>query len=483
MANTSLGVVLAAMGLIFVIRGRKRSEDIAGRILAIVAGLLGVLTLFEYGLAIDLGIDQLVARDPSGGDAPGRMAPTGALFLALAGLGIAFLKRGRRWLSAAPAIGALLIGYIGLAGYALGIEGLYGIGDTAALAAPSAMAAILLGTSALIAVPDQDPVVRLTWHDAGGTMARIVLPVLTLLVVGLSWLMMRITHTSDGFLPPEAMLLQIVFLTSLLIAGTWYLAGVLHRVDSERQERTNQVLEDKDRFLASVSHELRTPITAVVGFAELLTGMGSDLPEEERMSILDTLARQGSELVAILEDLLVVARHDARTLSVANVRVNLRAQAAQAIETLVDKTPTVRSEPPDVTVQADPLRVRQILRNLLTNAYRYGNGEVTVELASDDHSGYVRVMDNGPGIRTEDRAKIFEPYVTLHGDSGRPGSVGLGLPVARALAIRMGGELDYRRVDDWTCFELILPLAESTIDLASTSGVTDVMARSSQSSP
>jgi len=47
----------------------------------------------------------------------------------------------------------------------------------------------------------------------------------------------------------------------------------------------------------------------------------------------------------------------------------------------------------------------------------------------------------------------------------------------------MGGELDYRRVDDWTCFELILPLAESTIDLASTSGVTDVMARSSQSSP
>jgi two-component system, OmpR family, sensor kinase len=229
---------------------------------------------------------------------------------------------------------------------------------------------------------------------------------------------------------------------------------------------------------------LRTPVTAVVGFAELLTGIGSDPPEEERMSILDTLARQGTELVAMLEDLLVVARYDTRTLSVANVRVSLRAQAAQAIETLVDKKPVVGDKPPDVAVLADPLRVRQIVRNLFTNAYRYGNGEVTVDLASDGQWGYIRVRDNGPGIPPEDQSKIFDPYVTLHGEEGRPGSVGLGLPVARALAIRMGGELNYRRTGDWTCFELVLPLIERTIDLVDgIAPATEEMAGSNRSTP
>ncbi|MFZ0624861.1 MAG: ATP-binding protein, partial [Acidimicrobiia bacterium] len=177
-------------------------------------------------------------------------------------------------------------------------------------------------------------------------------------------------------------------------------------------------------------------------------------------------ARQGSDLVALLEDLLVAARTDTGSLSVARVRVNLRAQVAQAVEGLLGSREDITvDDGGQVFVEGDPLRVRQILRNLLTNAQRYGGQTVRVEIRSSGAMGVVRVRDDGQGIAAEDQIKVFEPYVTLHGEAGRPGSVGLGLPVARGLAIRMGGDLHYFRDGGWSVFELALPLfVETAVD-------------------
>jgi signal transduction histidine kinase len=94
-------------------------------------------------------------------------------------------------------------------------------------------------------------------------------------------------------------------------------------------------------------------------------------------------------------------------------------------------------------VDADPIRVRQILRNLITNAIRYGGPNVHVAMTSTTGAHVVEVIDDGPGIPAEDHERIFEAYERAHATAGTPGSVGLGLTVSRTLAQLMGGSLTY----------------------------------------
>jgi two-component system sensor histidine kinase ChiS len=107
---------------------------------------------------------------------------------------------------------------------------------------------------------------------------------------------------------------------------------------------------------------------------------------------------------------------------------------------------------------ADPLRFRQIVRNLLTNASRYGGDEIWLEVEDRDANVVVTVVDNGAGVPRTLEQRIFEAYERgNHGQVAQPGSVGLGLAVSRRLAGLMNGSLEYRRVDGQTRFELSLP--------------------------
>jgi signal transduction histidine kinase len=109
------------------------------------------------------------------------------------------------------------------------------------------------------------------------------------------------------------------------------------------------------------------------------------------------------------------------------------------------------------TAYADPIRVRQIIRNLLVNAWRYGGLEIRVALEERDNWAQVHVTDDGPGIPPEDRERVFEPYERAHHRFGQPASVGLGLTVSRQLARLMGGTLTYEYENGWSKFSLSLP--------------------------
>jgi signal transduction histidine kinase len=113
----------------------------------------------------------------------------------------------------------------------------------------------------------------------------------------------------------------------------------------------------------------------------------------------------------------------------------------------------------DATAIADPLRLRQIVRNLASNANRYGGGSIKVRLSRPGRWARLEFHDNGTGIDPEDRQRIFLPYQRAHQRYGQPASVGLGLTVSRQLAELMGGSLDYERIDGWSCFVLVLPAA------------------------
>lgn len=227
-------------------------------------------------------------------------------------------------------------------------------------------------------------------------------------------------------------------------------------------EELEEVVRSKDRFIATISHELRNPLTGVIGLTQQLKEHRELLDDVEIEEFL-TMIHDGSvELGGIIDDLLVAARADLESLVVRasdfyldeSVASLLRTGLARAEGKIIDRT--VAGSAP--AVSADPMRVRQIVRNLVTNAVRYGGDRIHFEVRQSGPLGILAVIDDGPGVPAGAAEMIFEPYGTV-ATTEHAESVGLGLSVSRQLARRMGGDLIYRRVDDCTRFELSVPLA------------------------
>ncbi|HWL50510.1 MAG TPA: CHASE domain-containing protein, partial [Acidimicrobiia bacterium] len=250
------------------------------------------------------------------------------------------------------------------------------------------------------------------------------------------------------------------------LAGTALVVVVLesrrrHRVAREQFEKLRELTSAKDQFLASVGHELRTPLTSVLGFAEILRNDEGELSNEDRIGMVATVAAEASDLAAIVDDLLVAARSELDLLVVTKVSVSARAQVAQVLEMkgkdACDRIDVSGEAGNPYRALGDPARVRQILRNMITNADRYGGEKVQIRLGSNDSWVTVQVVDNGEGVPQTERDQIFSPYYRAHSSSSQPAALGIGLSVARQLARLMNGDLVYRRVDHWTVFELSLP--------------------------
>lgn len=231
------------------------------------------------------------------------------------------------------------------------------------------------------------------------------------------------------------------------------LADVTHI--KERNEAMSRLVKSKDEFIARVSHELRTPLTAVVGLTSEMSSMNS-MSANERAELLDLVAGQAAEMSYIIEDLLVAARAEMGTVAIDPTTVDLDHELRATVDGLGVHVADLPDEIPHI--HADPNRVRQILRNLLTNADRYGGSRRRV-LAGEFHDRvWLEVRDDGEGVPAEMSEQIFDPYITAH--AGMSGSVGLGLSVARQLASMMGGSLTYQRDGGETVFRLELPSAE-----------------------
>jgi signal transduction histidine kinase len=221
-------------------------------------------------------------------------------------------------------------------------------------------------------------------------------------------------------------------------------------------ERLETLVAEKDEFLASVSHELRTPLTAVLGFADMLMrGETSEVSDDE---LARTIYEHAADLTNIVEDLLVAARAEFTNIRVRAEPVRILEQVNHALETIPSLYPVAVSGS-EVVALADEGRVRQVLRNLLTNAARYGGPTVRVNVGVEHEHVVVDVVDDGAGIDEGDWDRIFERYETVHHRTGMTKSLGLGLAISRQLARLMRGDLTYRRTEAGeSCFELRLPL-------------------------
>ena len=226
--------------------------------------------------------------------------------------------------------------------------------------------------------------------------------------------------------------------------------------------------ESKDRLLASVSHEIRTPLTAIVGLSEEIANYREGMTPEELDELNRIIAVQSRELAELVEDLLVASRADFGNLSIRAEMIDLRDQVERVLEGLRESTPTdktVTFSGDSMTAWADPLRVRQIMRNLVTNAIKYGGDRVVVAVREQDDRAVVVVADNGLGVSEREAKLIFERYYRSAQSPTQPGSVGIGLAVSRQLAEMMSGTLDYVSGEGAKHrFELTLPLARQAVE-------------------
>ena len=223
----------------------------------------------------------------------------------------------------------------------------------------------------------------------------------------------------------------------------------------ETERRLQEEIESKDRFLASVAHELRTPLTAVVGFAHELQDESGLYTDAERAEFQKLISFHSSELANLIEDLLVWARADIGEVQVRPHSIDLGWCVTQCIEAMPEID--VFFEATSVVAFADPARVRQIVRNLISNAGRYGGPNARVDVRTDGDWSVIEVSDDGPELPEDRREAIFAPYARSEISTSLPGSIGLGLTVSRTLARLQGGELAFVREGERNVFRVMLP--------------------------
>lgn len=238
-------------------------------------------------------------------------------------------------------------------------------------------------------------------------------------------------------------------LLEALVAG---LAASLDRIRLEQVARDARVAAELNRtrsgFLSAVTHNLRTPLAAMHAAAATLLDRSIDLPAAERRELIETISEETVRMEHLVTNVLELSRIRAGGVEPEPVPVSLTDLAQTAVRRLAPLTTehtlslTVEDDLPDVLV--DVSLIEQVLLNLLENALRYAPAGTPIEIVGgrSDEVGFaaLSVVDHGPGVAPEDRARVFEEFVRL---DERPDSTGtgLGLAIAAALVRAHGGKL------------------------------------------
>jgi PAS domain S-box-containing protein len=218
-------------------------------------------------------------------------------------------------------------------------------------------------------------------------------------------------------------------------------------------EAAEAASRSKSEFLANMSHEIRTPMTAILGFADLLND--DDLPPEMRSEYVETIRRNGRNLLTIVNDVLDLSKIEAGCMEVESTPLDPVELVEEIVSTLrvpaVEKGLYLSMELTTAVPKAivsDPHRLRQVLINLVGNAIKFTtSGGVRIILCHTDAEQKtprlaIEVADTGPGIGSAEQARIFEPFSQEDTSTTRRfGGTGLGLTISRRLVKLMNGEL------------------------------------------
>jgi two-component system OmpR family sensor kinase len=225
------------------------------------------------------------------------------------------------------------------------------------------------------------------------------------------------------------------------------------------------------RFVADASHELRTPLTSIRGFAEFYRQNPAGDPVRLMRRVEDAAARMG----VLVEDLLLLARLDqGRPLRDDPVALSeIVNDALLDLRAVEPERPVEASVEPDVVVEGDEDRLRQVIGNLFTNVrvHTPADAPVEISLASNDGFSTLKVSDHGPGVEPAHVERIFDRFYRADTARSRDrGGSGLGLSIAASVAAAHGGEITYSTTPGGgATFTLTLPRNGAAPDIPTTS--------------
>jgi two-component system OmpR family sensor kinase len=220
------------------------------------------------------------------------------------------------------------------------------------------------------------------------------------------------------------------------------LNAMLTQIEQAFGER--QASEDQlRRFVADASHELRTPLTSIRGYSELFR-RGADHRPEDLATVMRRIEEEAARMGILVDDLLLLARLD-QGRPLARTPLDLTRLAGEAIESaeiIDDRHPLVLQADGPVTVVGDPLRVRQVLDNLLANVRTHTppGTAATVRVGAANGTAILEVSDTGPGLDREQAERVFERFYRADASRTRErGGSGLGLAIVDSIAKGLGG--------------------------------------------
>jgi signal transduction histidine kinase len=463
-ANTAVAVILAGLSLWLSVPGRQNwAARAVARGCAGATALIGLLTLSEYLFHCNLGIDQLLVRDyPAAADTPpGRMASLTTVAQLAIGLALLLLDtrtRKGRWVAQFPALVVGLLAVQAQVGYFIGAQAFTVLGGYAKIAIYTTLSFSLLCLGIVSSRPDRGLVALLTAPDAGGFVARRLLP-LALLPLALGYLIVAGVQAGcfNFYYGLSLLLIATMVITAGLVAWN---ATVLSRVDGER-ERAEAALRShaealaeadrrKDQFLAMLAHELRNPLAPIRNAVQLLQQLGPAEPPLVR--VREVIARQVAHQARLLDDLLDVSR-------ISRGKIELRRQPLEFVRLVGDVVEdhrrvletaglTVALELPEepVWMEGDSTRLSQVVGNLLSNAAKFTEpgGQVRVRLVAEPRSQSVvlSVRDSGIGIERAMLLHVFELFTQADQGLDRSrGGLGLGLALVKGLVEQHGGSV------------------------------------------
>jgi signal transduction histidine kinase len=241
----------------------------------------------------------------------------------------------------------------------------------------------------------------------------------------------------------------------------------LHQAIIERRHRRAvRASRFKSQLLAHVSHEVRSPLSAIIGFSSMLES--GSLSAQRAPEFAAIIAHNGELLQRLHDDLLDLSRAEAGALSIQSERVAVGSTLRSCVgairmdATLGGKNVLIENIEDALAVQADPVRLAQILNNLIANAFKYGDNFSPIRVSAhalEDGFGRIEIVNVGPGIPASERQAVFLPFRRSANVGRHVAGAGLGLSIAKLLVEAQGGRIDFESIPGrQTRFWIDLPL-------------------------